>query len=153
MSEVENHIEGLKQLVEEHRLLSLQNRELTRENILLKQQIEAIRPYAQGILALCCDLQVKEEKKELHAIFRQEIEKLDFSIRVYNCLKYLGTQTVGEIVQKTETQILQSRNFGRKGLYELKEVLSTQGLRLGMNEEDMLAWIPPDPTIPPFGDN
>jgi DNA-directed RNA polymerase alpha subunit len=51
---------------------------------------------------------------------------------------------------KRETEILQSKNFGRKGLNEIKEVLHTNGLQLGMNKEDMLAWTPPDPANPLF---
>jgi DNA-directed RNA polymerase alpha subunit len=147
--EAGSHLEGLKQLVDEHRLLSQQNRELAQENFLLKNRIEAIVVHTRAILDLCSDVPANE-KKELHAIFKQTVEEPNFSVRVYNCLKNAHIQTIGELVQKTEDDILHTKNFGRKDFNELKQVLATQGLRLGMNEGDMLAWIPPDPGNPLF---
>jgi DNA-directed RNA polymerase alpha subunit len=147
--ETDRHLEGLKQLVDEHRLLNQQNRALTQENFLLKNRIEAMAAHARAIVDLCSDAPVNENK-ELPAIFKQAVEEPDFSVRLYNCLKNANLITIGEVVQKTEAEILRSRNFGRKATNELKGVLATQGLRLGMTEMDMLAWIPPDPANPLF---
>lgn len=64
-------------------------------------------------------------------IFRP-IEDLELSVRAYNCLKSAGINTVAELVQKTENELLKTKNFGRRSLEEIKEVLSKQGLKLGM---------------------
>jgi DNA-directed RNA polymerase subunit alpha len=58
------------------------------------------------------------------------IEDLDFSVRSYNCLKREGVQTVGELVQKTEQDLLDIRNFGQKSIEEVKQKLAELGLSL-----------------------
>jgi DNA-directed RNA polymerase subunit alpha len=54
------------------------------------------------------------------------------SVRSYNCLKNANIQTIGELVQKTEAEMLRTKNFGRKSLNEIKEILANMGLSLGM---------------------
>ena len=54
----------------------------------------------------------------------------------YNCLKNASIQTIGELVQKTETEMLKTKNFGRKSLNEIKEILGGMGLGLGMKLDD-----------------
>lgn len=149
MSEVDSHLEGLRQLVNEHQLLSQQNVELAQENSLLRKRIEAMAAHARAILTLYSNVQ-GGEKRELARIFQQTVEEPSFSVRAYNCLKNARINTIGELVQKTEAEVLASNNFGRKTLGEIKEILATQGLRFGMNKDDMLAWIPPDPGNPLF---
>ncbi|HEX9774032.1 MAG TPA: DNA-directed RNA polymerase subunit alpha [Actinomycetota bacterium] len=58
------------------------------------------------------------------------IEELDFSVRSYNCLKREGIQTVGDLVQRTEQDLLDIRNFGQKSIDEVKQKLSEMGLSL-----------------------
>ena len=53
-------------------------------------------------------------------------------MRSYNCLKNANIQTIGELVQKTESEMLKTKNFGRKSLKEIKEILANMGLSLGM---------------------
>ena len=53
-------------------------------------------------------------------------------MRSYNCLKNANIKTIGELVQKTENDMLKTKNFGRKSLNEIKEILETMGLSLGM---------------------
>ena len=53
-------------------------------------------------------------------------------MRSYNCLKNANIRTIRELVQKTETDMLKTKNFGRKSLNEIKEILQTMGLSLGM---------------------
>ncbi len=53
-------------------------------------------------------------------------------MRSYNCLKNANIQTIGELVQKTEAEMLRTKNFGRKSLNEIKEILANMGLSLGM---------------------
>jgi len=60
------------------------------------------------------------------------VEELDLSVRAQNCLQNAGIRYVGELVQKTEGEMLKTRNFGRKSLKEIKDVLQDLGLSLGM---------------------
>ena len=62
----------------------------------------------------------------------KSVEELELSVRSYNCLKNANIKTIADLVQKTEQEMLRTKNFGRKSLNEIKEILSTMGLRLGM---------------------
>ena len=60
------------------------------------------------------------------------VDELKLSVRSYNCLKNADIKTISELVQKTEPEMLKTKNFGRKSLNEIKEILSRMGLHLGM---------------------
>jgi DNA-directed RNA polymerase subunit alpha len=62
----------------------------------------------------------------------KSVEELELSVRSYNCLKNANIRTIRELVQKTEGEMLKTKNFGRKSLNEIKEILTTMGLGLGM---------------------
>ncbi len=62
----------------------------------------------------------------------KSVEELELSVRSYNCLKNANIRTIRELVQKTETEMLKTKNFGRKSLNEIKEILTSMGLSLGM---------------------
>ena len=62
----------------------------------------------------------------------RSVEELELSVRSYNCLKNANIQTIGELVQKSEAEMLRTKNFGRKSLNEIKEILAGMGLSLGM---------------------
>ena len=62
----------------------------------------------------------------------RSVEELELSVRSYNCLKNADIRTIGELVQKTEAEMLKTKNFGRKSLNEIKEILSGLGLQFGM---------------------
>jgi DNA-directed RNA polymerase subunit alpha len=62
----------------------------------------------------------------------KSVEELELSVRSYNCLKNANIRTIRELVQKTEAEMLKTKNFGRKSLNEIKEILQTMGLSLGM---------------------
>jgi DNA-directed RNA polymerase subunit alpha len=66
----------------------------------------------------------------------RSVEELELSVRSYNCLKNANIQTIGELVQKTEAEMLKTKNFGRKSLNEIKEILATMGLSLGMKIDE-----------------
>ena len=81
----------------------------------------------------------------------RSVEELELSVRSYNCLKNAGIQTIGELVQKTESEMLRTKNFGRKSLNEIKEILNKMGLSLGMkfDEHGRIIWPPlPSQTAP-----
>ena len=62
----------------------------------------------------------------------KSVEELELSVRSYNCLKNADIRTIRELVQKTEAEMLKTKNFGRKSLNEIKEILWSMGLSLGM---------------------
>ncbi len=62
----------------------------------------------------------------------KSVEELELSVRSYNCLKNANIRTIRELVQKTEGEMLKTKNFGRKSLNEIKEILTGMGLGLGM---------------------
>ena len=66
----------------------------------------------------------------------RSVEELELSVRSYNCLKNANITTIRELVQKTEQEMLKTKNFGRKSLNEIKEILSSMGLSLGMRFDD-----------------
>ncbi len=65
----------------------------------------------------------------------KSVEELELSVRSYNCLKNANIRTIRELVQKTEAEMLKTKNFGRKSLNEIKDILQTMGLGLGMKVE------------------
>ncbi len=69
------------------------------------------------------------------------VEELDLSVRSANCLQTAGIRYIGELVQRTEEDLLRTKNFGRKSLNEIKQVLGDMGLSLGMK---VSGWKPPD---------
>jgi DNA-directed RNA polymerase subunit alpha len=80
------------------------------------------------------------------------VEELELSVRSYNCLKNANIQTIRELVQKSENEMLKTKNFGRKSLNEIKEILQKMGLSLGMkfDEHGRIIWPPlPSQTAPP----
>ena len=62
----------------------------------------------------------------------KSVEELELSVRSYNCLKNANIKTIADLVQKSEQEMLRTKNFGRKSLNEIKEILHGMGLRLGM---------------------
>ena len=78
---------------------------------------------------------VDEERQRLMENLSRSVDELELSVRSYNCLKNANIRTIGELVQKNEAEMLKTRNFGRKSLNEIKEILTLMGLGLGMNLE------------------
>jgi DNA-directed RNA polymerase subunit alpha len=104
--------------------------------------------------------EVSEEQSEIFSDPRKEhlgrsVEELELSVRSYNCLKNANIQTIRELVQKTENEMLRTKNFGRKSLNEIKEILTKMGLALGMkfDEHGRIIWPPlPSQTAPPVAE-
>jgi len=65
----------------------------------------------------------------------KNIDELELSVRAYNCLKNANIKTISDLVQKTENEMLRTKNFGRRSLNEIKDILSSMGLHLGMRFE------------------
>jgi DNA-directed RNA polymerase subunit alpha len=77
-----------------------------------------------------------EEKSVLGEKLHKSVDEMELSVRSYNCLKNANIRTIGELVQKTEAEMLKTKNFGRKSLNEIKEILGGMGLSLGMKIDD-----------------
>ena len=77
--------------------------------------------------------EVDEEQEQLIENLNRSVDELELSVRSYNCLKNADIRTIGELVQRNEGEMLKTRNFGRKSLNEIKEILTTMGLSLGMD--------------------
>ncbi len=69
---------------------------------------------------------------QMNEVLNRSVEELELSVRSYNCLKNANIQTIGDLVQKTEAEMLRTKNFGRKSLNEIKEILAGLGLTFGM---------------------
>ncbi|RVT82556.1 DNA-directed RNA polymerase subunit alpha [Rhodobacteraceae bacterium CCMM004] len=78
---------------------------------------------------------------EFNPLLLKKVDELELSVRSANCLKNDNIVYIGDLIQKTEAEMLRTPNFGRKSLNEIKEVLSGMGLHLGMDVEE---WPPED---------
>lgn len=81
------------------------------------------------------EIMVEKEEEERDKILDMSIEELDLSVRSYNCLKRAGINTVGELIMKTEEDMMKVRNLGKKSLEEVDEKLEALGLGLRKSEE------------------
>jgi DNA-directed RNA polymerase subunit alpha len=92
------------------------------------------------------DVEVKSDDgdKGFNENIYRSVDELELSVRSSNCLKNARIHTIYQLVQKTDSEMLKTKNFGRKSLNEIKEVLSTMGLSLGM---DLEGFEPPEEEI------
>ncbi len=93
------------------------------------------------------DVEPPKEEEEVQTPVNEHlyrlVDELELSVRSANCLKNASIHYIGELVQKSEEDLLKTKNFGRKSLKEIKEVLASMSLELGMELENF------DPTNPP----
>lgn len=73
------------------------------------------------------------EDERLYEQLNRSVDELELSVRSYNCLKNADIRTIGDLVIRTEPEMLKTKNFGRKSLNEIKEILAEMGLGLGMS--------------------
>ena len=92
-----------------------------------EEEVEVVAPGGQ------------EETERFNENLFRSVDELELSVRSANCLKHANIRLIGDLVQKTEPEILATKNFGRKSLNEIKEILSEMGLSLGMKLEN---WPP-----------
>lgn len=113
---------------------------------ILKEQLQIFLTFDES-------LEPSEEMKSMGSsslnenLFRS-VDDLELSVRSANCLKNANIRYIGELVVRSEAEMLKTKNFGRKSLNEIKEILTEMGLGLGMKID---GWPPPgwDPNIPP----
>ena len=87
------------------------------------------------------EVEVKETAPTFNENLFRSVDDLELSVRSANCLKNANIRFIGELVTKTEAEMLKTKNFGRKSLNEIKEILSEMGLSLGMKID---GWPPPN---------
>jgi DNA-directed RNA polymerase subunit alpha len=75
---------------------------------------------------------IEESRPKLNEHLFRRIEEIELSVRSANCLENADIKYIGELVQKTEAEMLRTKNFGRKSLNEIKQLLTEMGLSLGM---------------------
>ena len=79
---------------------------------------------------------------QMNEVLNRSVDEMELSVRSYNCLKNANIGTIGDLVQKTEAEMLRTKNFGRKSLNEIKEILSGMGLGFGMKIDSQGRLIP-----------
>ncbi|GAC1582015.1 MAG: DNA-directed RNA polymerase subunit alpha [Sphingomicrobium sp.] len=96
-------------------------------------------PAMMGQATAASPAETQADTNQLNRYLLKKVDELELSVRSANCLKNDNIIYIGDLVQKTEAEMLRTPNFGRKSLNEIKEVLSSMGLRLGM---DIPGWPP-----------
>ena len=84
------------------------------------------------------EIEMDEERQRIATLLRTRVDELELSVRSSNCLRMANIHTVGELVRNKENDMLKYKNFGRKSLVELNEVLTSMGLSFGMDVDDYL---------------
>ena len=87
-------------------------------------------------------LESEEEREKTNENLYRTVDELELSVRSANCLKNAGIKLIGELVSRSEAEMLKTQNFGRKSLNEIKDILADMGLTLGMKLDSF-----PDPEI------
>ncbi len=82
--------------------------------------------------------QKKDKDEEFNKNLLKNVHELELSVRAANCLKNASIRTIGDLVQRSESEMLRTKNFGRKSLNEIKEILHEMGLSLGMEVDSSL---------------
>jgi DNA-directed RNA polymerase subunit alpha len=105
---------------------------ILRDHIGLFVEVEAAQePSAE-------ETEIDAEVQRIRAILNQSVDDLDLSVRAQNCLRAASIKTIGDLVGRDESEMLKFRNFGRKSLLELMEVLEERNLRFGMDVDRYL---------------
>lgn len=102
---------------------------------ILKQQLDVFINFEE-VEEDAAPEQGEDGKGNVNEILMRSVEDLELSVRSANCLKNAGINTIGELVQKTEAEMLKTKNFGRKSLSEIKDILNEYGLAFGMKPEE-----------------
>jgi DNA-directed RNA polymerase subunit alpha len=106
---------------------------------ILKDQLSIFITFEEEEEAEMSYSEDEEEKEGINENLLRSVDELELSVRSANCLKHANIKLIGDLVQKTEAEILATKNFGRKSLNEIKDILTEMGLNLGMKLEN---WPP-----------
>jgi len=86
--------------------------------------------------------ELRQEDDKLQKLLNMSISEIELSVRSSNCIETANIKTIGDLVSKSEAEMLQYRNFGKKSLEEIKAILDELGLHLGMSEEELAGQVP-----------
>jgi DNA-directed RNA polymerase subunit alpha len=106
---------------------------------ILKDQLSIFITFEEEEEAEMSYSEDEEEKEGINENLLRSVDELELSVRSANCLKHANIKLIGDLVQKTEAEILATKNFGRKSLNEIKDILAEMGLSLGMKLDN---WPP-----------
>ncbi len=113
---------------------------ILQDQLALFVHFEDVAPVGSSpMIGLAASAPEESDTNQLNRYLLKKVDELELSVRSANCLKNDNIIYIGDLVQKTEAEMLRTPNFGRKSLNEIKEVLSSMGLRLGM---DIPGWPP-----------
>ncbi len=99
---------------------------------IIKDQMAVFINFDENIEPVEVEVEEAEEKEVVNENLYRNVSELELSVRSANCLKNAEIDLIGELVQKSESEMLTTKNFGRKSLLEIKEILTSMGLSLGM---------------------
>ena len=111
---------------------------------ILKEQLSIFINFDEDMEPQHDGTEKESEKPAFNDNLYRSVEELELSVRSANCLKNAEILKIYQLVQKTENEMLKTKNFGRKSLNEIKEVLSEMGLALGMKLD---SFVPPEETV------
>ena len=94
---------------------------------------------AAAALNMYYDEEQERREDKRNKILRTPINDFELSVRSRNCLTNMGVRTLGDLVNKSEAELLSFKNFGETSLMEIKEILNNKGLRLGMGQDELMS--------------
>lgn len=111
---------------------------LTQSSAVLKEHLDIFVNYGQEEIVFEAEEQKPQEENRLKKLLATSIDEIELSVRSNNCIKSADIDTIGNLVRRSEPEMLKYRNFGKKSLNEIKKVLDSLGLSLGMNVDELL---------------
>ena len=122
---------------------------LTTSAAILRHHLDVFVHYDKDLIEFEeSEKQISAEREELRRKLAISVNEIELSVRATNCLNNANITTVGELAQKSESEMLKYRNFGKKSLNEIKQKLTEMGLSLGMTFDAELLTPPPEPEVP-----
>ncbi|NVN97772.1 MAG: DNA-directed RNA polymerase subunit alpha [Geobacteraceae bacterium] len=108
---------------------------------ILKEQLSIFINFDE-VTESVAETEAEEESEKVNENLYRTVDELELSVRSANCLKNAGIKLIGELVSRSESEMLKTQNFGRKSLNEIKDILGEMGLTLGMKLDNF-----PDPQL------
>jgi DNA-directed RNA polymerase subunit alpha len=106
---------------------------------------------AESSLSMVVDEDLERKEDRRNQLLRTPISDFELSVRSRNCLAKMNISSLGDLIQRTEAELLSYKNFGETSLQEIKDILNSKGLRLGMRRDEVMAPDDvdlPEPTLP-----
>lgn len=106
---------------------------------------------AESSLSMVVDEDLERKEDRRNQLLRTPISDFELSVRSRNCLAKMNISSLGDLIQRTEAELLSYKNFGETSLQEIKDILNSKGLRLGMRRDEVMAPDEadlPEPTLP-----